>query len=264
MNILFTVCGRAGSKGVRGKNLRDFCGAPLVWHTLAAIALYQERYTGKDDVVRTAVNTDSEELIRLAESTGEELFVIRRTLELAGDYTPKVSVILDCLNKTEKACNVTFDMVVDLDITSPLRTVEDIHSAIEKKSARTEADVVFSVVPSRRNPYFNMVREEAGFFVKAVPSGYTARQQVPAFYDMNASIYVYSPKALREKDAATFFDDRADVTLMKDTGILDIDSEEDYTLMQVIAGRLYSSAAEYGEIHECALQFLERNGTEND
>ena len=31
MNILFTLCGRAGSKGVRGKNARDFRGAPLVW-----------------------------------------------------------------------------------------------------------------------------------------------------------------------------------------------------------------------------------------
>ena len=42
MNLLFTVCGRAGSKGVTGKNLRNFCGAPLVWYTLAAVSVYQE------------------------------------------------------------------------------------------------------------------------------------------------------------------------------------------------------------------------------
>lgn len=254
MNILFTVCGRAGSKGVRGKNVRDFCGVPLVWYTLSAIALYRERYTG--DFVRTTLNTNSEELIQLATAMEEELFVIQRTPKLAGDNVPKVSVILDCLNKTEKACATAFDVVVDLDITSPIRLVEDIRSAVEKKSARKETDVVFSVVPSRRNPYFNMVREKNGLYVKAIPSNYTARQQAPVFYDMNASIYAYSPEALRKKNAAVFFNDQTDVILMKDTGILDIDSEEDYTLMQIIAEYLYQSSAGYGEIHERALQFL--------
>ena len=40
MNILFTLCGRAGSKGVRGKNARDFLDVPLVWYSMAGIKLY--------------------------------------------------------------------------------------------------------------------------------------------------------------------------------------------------------------------------------
>ena len=252
MNLLFTVCGRAGSKGVRGKNLRDFCGIPLICYTLAAIVLYQERYASKDDFIQTAVSSDSEELLRLAAGLSKKLFVIHRAPELAGDQIPKVAVVLDCLNRAETALERKFDMVVDLDITSPLRTVENIRQAIMKKGARTETDVVFSVVPSRRNPYFNMVRKEDGFFVKAIPSSYTVRQQAPLFYDMNASIYVYSPKALREKNAAAFFNDRADVIFMKDTGVLDIDSEEDYTLMQVISEHFYRTWDTYGEVREYA------------
>ena len=182
--------------------------------------------------------------------------MIHRVAELAGDQTPKVSVILDCLTKTEDACGMRFDLVVDLDITSPLRTVEDIHRAVTKKLARPETDVVFSVTPSRRNPYFNMVREEGSFFVKAIPSSYTVRQQAPVFYDMNASIYAYSPEALQVKETATFFNDRADVVLMKDTGILDIDSEEDYTLMQAVAEHFYKTLPEYGEIHDYAFTYL--------
>lgn len=258
MNLLFTICGRAGSKGVRGKNLRDFCGVPLVWHTLAAISLYRERYGGGSDFIQTAVNTDSEDLIRLATETQEELFIIHRLPELSGDKTPKQSVILDSLTRTEKACGVVFDTVLDLDITSPLRTVGDIRRAVEKKVSRPETDAVFSVTASRRNPYFNMVREEGGFFVRAIPSNYTARQQAPLFYDMNASIYAYSPKALRDKDPSVFFNDRADTVLVRDTGVLDIDSEEDYTLMQVIAEHLYCTASEYGEIQERALRFRKK------
>ena len=158
MNLLFTVCGRAGSKGVVGKNLREFCGIPLVWYTLSAISLYRERYASEDDFIQTTLNTDSDDLIRLASGTTEEIFTIYRARELAGDRVPKVSVIRDCLDRTEAACEKMFDMVVDLDITSPLRTVEDIYRAVQKKASRPESDVVFSVAPARRNPCFNMVR----------------------------------------------------------------------------------------------------------
>ena len=257
MNLLFTVCGRAGSKGEVGKNLREFCGIPLVWYTLSAISLYRERYASEDDFIQTTLNTDSDDLIRLASGTTEEIFTIYRARELAGDRVPKVSVIRDCLDRTEAACEKMFDMVVDLDITSPLRTVEDIYRAVQKKASRPESDVVFSVAPARRNPCFNMVREEDGFFIRAMPSNYTARQQAPLFYDMNASIYAYSPRALREKEAAAFFNDRADIIIMQDTGILDIDSEEDYALMQVVAGYLYDTSPAYGEIRGRARQFLE-------
>lgn len=259
MNLLFTVCGRAGSKGVKGKNVRDFCGVPLVWYTFAAIALYQEKYAAADDTVQIVLNTDSEELIRLTADLPNAPFVIRREASLGGDAVPKVSVIRDCLERTEAYFGKTFDMVVDLDITSPLRTAEDVRNAIEKKRAREETDVVFSVTHARRNPYFNMVKETDGFFVKAIPSAFTARQQAPVFYDMNASIYAYSPRALREKDAASFFNDRADVILMEDTGILDIDSEEDYLLMQAIAAYLYSVREEMAAVQKRAVSWDKRH-----
>ena len=249
MNLLFTVCGRAGSKGVKGKNLRDFCGIPLVWQTFAAISLYREQYAAAEDRIETVINTDSEELIQLVSNLPDAPFVIRRESSLAGDRVAKVAVIRNCLEQAELHFDTAFDMVVDLDITSPLRTVEDVHAAVFKKAARPDTDVVFSVTSARRNPYFNMVKQEDGFFVKAVPSSFTARQQAPVFYDMNASIYAYSPKALREKDEATFFNDRADVVIMMDTGVLDIDSEDDYQLMQVIAKYLYENHPKFSAVN---------------
>ena len=128
-----------------------------------------------------------------------------------------------------------------MDITSPLRTVEDVKAAIDKKMSRNDTDVVYSVTHSRRNPYFNMVKEENNYFCKAIPSNYTARQQAPIFYDMNASIYAYSSDALRNKVSNIFFNNCCDAVIMKDTGILDIDSEEDFELMQVIGNYLYNN-----------------------
>ena len=248
MNILFTLCGRAGSKGVKGKNARDFLDVPLVWYSMANIALYMGKYAGVDDI-KIVLNTDSEPLKDLVRRVKDvPVTIIHREESLAGDKVPKVAVILDSLNKAEEAFAMKFDMVVDLDITSPLRTVEDVKNAIDRKKKRNDVDVVYSVAPSRRNPYFNMVKEENGFFCKAIPSNFTTRQEAPVFYDMNASIYAYSPDALRHKEQATFFNSHCDAVVMKDTGILDIDSEEDYELMQVVAKYLYASDDSFKEV----------------
>ena len=255
MNILFTLCGRAGSKGVRGKNARDFLDVPLVWYSMANIALYMEKYAGEDDI-KIVLNTDSEPLKDLVRCVKDvPVTIIHREESLAGDKVPKVAVILDSLNKAEEAFARKFDMVVDLDITSPLRTVQDIKNAVDKKDRRNDVDVVYNVAPSRRNPYFNMVKEENGFFCKAIPSNFTTRQEAPVFYDMNASIYAYSPDALRNKEQSTFFNSNCDAIVMADTGILDIDSEEDYELMQVIANYLFEKKEAFKDTYKKALSW---------
>lgn len=253
MNILFTLCGRAGSKGFKNKNLKMFLDIPLVYYSLAAMKLYEERH-GENSSFDIVLNTDSEDLISLAsvQQKALDVHVIRREESLSGDRVPKAAVIKNCLDLMEKKTGKAFDVVVDLDITSPLRTVEDIWNAVSVKANRPDVDVVYSVTESRRNPFFNMVKQEGEYFSKAIPSDFTARQQAPVFYDMNASIYAYSPAALREKDTSVFFNDRCFATVMKDTGILDIDSEEDFELMQAIAGYFYGKYPEYGEIQEMA------------
>lgn len=253
MNILFTLCGRAGSKGVKGKNVRDFLDVPLAWFSLAGIALYIQKYAEKGDRMDIALNTDSEELIQIVQrAKTTDVMILRRDESLGGDKVPKVSVIYDCLKRATAATGVDYGMVVDLDITSPLRTVLDVKHAIDRKASRPEVDVVYSVTPSRRNPYFNMVKEEDGFFKKALEATFTTRQECPVFYDMNASIYAYSTRALREKDHVAFFNSHCDAILMADTGVLDIDSEEDYELMQVIAKYFTQKVDGFKEVYEYA------------
>lgn len=250
MNILFTLCGRAGSKGVKGKNARDFLDIPLAWYSMAGAEIYISQVASENDHIDVVLNTDSEDLIKLVSQVNElNVTILRRDESLAGDKVPKVMVILDSLLRAEKLFSMAYDMVVDLDITSPLRTVQDIKNAIDKKASRQETDVVYSVTHARRNPYFNMVKDDNGFFCKAIPSNFTTRQEAPIFYDMNASIYAYSPKALKEKEQTTFFNSNCDAITMFDTGILDIDSEEDYELMQVIAKYLFENVDGFKEVY---------------
>ena len=67
-------------------------------------------------------------------------------------------------------------MVVDLDITSPLRTVNDLERVIEVQIERG-ADVTITVATARRNPYFNQVKQTEQGIRKVIESNFTARQQ---------------------------------------------------------------------------------------
>ncbi|MBQ9959878.1 MAG: acylneuraminate cytidylyltransferase family protein, partial [Oscillospiraceae bacterium] len=62
--LLITVCGRAGSKGFKNKNLKTFCGKPLLYYTLSAAELFSK--ANKDVQADICLNTDSPELAELA------------------------------------------------------------------------------------------------------------------------------------------------------------------------------------------------------
>ena len=72
--VLITVCGRAGSKGFRNKNLKNFCGKPLVYYTLSAAEMFKSQRP--DLTVDVCLNTDSPELIALVLKGYPEVEVI--------------------------------------------------------------------------------------------------------------------------------------------------------------------------------------------
>lgn len=247
MKILFTICGRAGSKGIKNKNIRDFVGKPLPYYTISAIDLFLKKSTEniKYDIV---VNSDSKELLMLMQNnTIQKVNLIERNENLAGDNIGKITVIADCLKQMQDRKKYNYDMVVDLDITSPLRTVKDIENLITMQ-INTGADVTTSVTTARRNPYFNQVMKTEHGYKKVIDSNYTARQQAPQIYDMNASIYAYSPAFL--ESGKGILDGYCECVEMYDTGILDLDHENDFELMEVIARYLFETNSCFAEIYE--------------
>lgn len=246
MNILFTICGRAGSKGIKNKNIRDFLGYPLPYYSLSAIDLFKKG--NKEHTVDVVANSDSRELILILKNNPFlELDIIIRDDALSGDTVPKPAVILDCMGKMQERKHVVYDMVVDLDITSPLRTLSDMQNLIDTQ-IRTGADVTTSVTDSRRNPYFNMVKRMEKGYQKVLSSNFVARQQAPEMFDMNASLYAYKPEFL--KMGKGVLDGYCECIHMYDTGILDLDHENDFELMQVIADYLFLVKPEYGALKD--------------
>lgn len=245
MNVLFTICGRAGSKGIKNKNIRPFAGKPLPYYTISAIDLFLKSTPLNIDY-DIVVNTDSVELADLMISNPfRKVETIERIPELSGDTVGKISVIADCMRQMEQRTSKKYDFVVDLDITSPLRRVEDISNVINTH-IKTGADVTTTVATARRNPYFNQVKKVERGYKKVIASDYTARQQAPEIFDMNASIYAYSPSHLMSGKGV--LDGYCECIEMYDTGILDLDHENDFELMEVIAKYLFEKDASFRAI----------------
>lgn len=226
MRRLCTVCARGGSKGVTSKNIRRLLDKPLI-----AYSLEQAKSCGLFEMI--AVSSDSPGILEIARRYGADLLV-ERPLELATDTAAKVPAIRHCVEAAERHAGKRFDVLVDLDATSPLRLPEDIVGAVSLLEERKISNVI-TAAPARRSPYFNLVELGSDGVVrlsKPLPRQVHRRQDAPPAYDMNASIYVWRRDALFE-DPPVFRPDTALYVMPEDRSV-DIDSELDFRIVELL------------------------------
>ncbi len=188
MNILCTICARSGSKGVKNKNLFKVNGKPLIFYSIKQ-ALKSKMF---NEIV---VSTDSAKIQKYSKLQGAYSWFLR-SKELSNDYAPKTLVVRDALKRSETFFNKKYDVIIDLDVSSPLRYIKDVTNAY-KFFLKKKANFLISASRSRKNPYFNILENKKNKvnFVK-IKKKYTRRQDAPKTYDANSSIYIWKRKEL--------------------------------------------------------------------
>jgi len=226
MSRICTICARGGSKGVKNKNIRELAGKPLI-----ALSLEQARYSRLFDLI--AVSSNSAEILDVARSHGADLLIVRPS-ELASDTAAKIPAIRHCVEEAEQFFGKRFDVIVDLDATSPLRLVEDIRGAVNLLESSNVLNVI-TAAPSRRSPYFNLVELDKDGTVrlsKPLDMPIVRRQDSPQCFDMNASIYVWKRSALF--DYPTVFNADTRLFVMPEERSIDIDTELDFEIVELM------------------------------
>ncbi|RYE58036.1 MAG: acylneuraminate cytidylyltransferase family protein, partial [Sphingobacteriales bacterium] len=122
MNILITICARGGSKGIPGKNIRKINGAPLIHYSISTAIKFKNSVPDDVDI---ALSTDSPEIKDVSRFAGLESDYIRPE-HLSTDTAGKVDAIFDVRNFYEAHYKKTYDLILDLDVSSPLRNVDDL------------------------------------------------------------------------------------------------------------------------------------------
>lgn len=190
-NILVTICARGGSKGIPGKNIKEIGGKPLIAWTIDIAKRFADIHGAE-----LLLSTDSDRIRQVAAEWGLPS-EYKRPDYLANDTIGKPDAIREAMLWAEVKYGKTYDYVVDLDVTSPIRTLEDIEACLQMIDDCPEALTIFSVSPCGRNPYFNMVeKKESGFYGVVKDGVFTSRQTSPKVYDINGSVYVYRRESL--------------------------------------------------------------------
>jgi N-acylneuraminate cytidylyltransferase/CMP-N,N'-diacetyllegionaminic acid synthase len=225
MKRICTICARGGSKGVPNKNIRELAGKPLLAHSII-----QAQNSGLFDVI--AVSSDSKKILEVAKRWGVDCLV-ERPFSFATDNAPKIPAIRHCVEKIEELAGVLFDVIVDLDATSPLRSVEDIRACVKLLEQKKVSNVITASL-ARRSPYFNLVQIKKGMIqpVKFFKKPLVRRQDSPQCFDMNASIYAWNRRTLFNSD--TVFNKDTLLYLMPEERSIDIDSKFDFMIVDFL------------------------------
>lgn len=221
MDALITIAARGGSKGLPNKAILPMNGKPLIRWTVD-----QARAWGRGAIV---VSSDSERILRAADCGMTPLL---RPKELAGDHTGKLDVLRHATEYMEHVNGGKYSIVIDLDVTNPLRTPEDIENCYQQ-FIKVVPDSLISVTKGRRNPWFNMVTvNKQGRAALACGPGriLKRRQDAPEVFDLNCCIYVYRRDWLVDPKHISPMQGDCRVYIMEDWQFIDIDSAFDFDI----------------------------------
>ena len=135
--VLVNILARAGSTGVKDKNIADVGGNPVLWYSVTEAL--KSKYA---DAI--CVSTDSEKYAKVAEDAGVKVPFLR-----AAEYSTKSSTAADASKWTtleyEKYSKEKYDYIVDFMNSNPFKIVDDLDRCIEILNENDNADTVVAV-----------------------------------------------------------------------------------------------------------------------
>lgn len=222
-SIAVIVPARGGSKGVPGKNLKPLNGKPLIAHTLDCA-----RVSCIVDLL--AVSTDSHEIACVAEAP--DVRIIDRPPVLATDNAKGVDVFIHAVEHIREMVG-SFDYYFYLQPTSPLRAPEDLMGAMDVAIDKG-VETVIGVTPCEHHPYWSGTLGPGGSmkdFLRPEIVGLN-RQDLPVFYRLNGAVFLAAERD--SFDGFSFLATKAYAYVMPNDRSVDIDSEVDFALAEVM------------------------------
>lgn len=224
--ILAIIPARGGSKGVPRKNIKLLAGKPLIAWTI-------EEAKKSKYIDRLVLSSEDEEIIAVAKSYGCEVPFVR-PMELAQDDTPGIDPVLHALDQLPG-----YDIVVLLQPTSPLRTVQDIDEGLDFFE-KHQANSCVSVSEVSKSPYWMYKLDDHSVLQRLLEKDQmiTRRQDLPKIYVPNGALYITKVdylvkyKLFYARDTLGY--------LMSRKRSLDIDDEIDFIVCETLLERSFN------------------------
>ena len=226
IRTIAVIPARAGSKRLPGKNVKNLAGKPLIQWTIEAASAASR-------IDKIIVSTDCHDVILLASKFGRYAPFVRPA-ELSGDEANSSDVAIHAI-RYMKEIGESFDYIVFLQPTSPLRTSKHIDEALEF-CMKNKYDSCVSVCEVEHSPLWSAkldLKKGSLNFLGTKDDLGSRSQDLPSFYRINGAIYVTSVKSLLSK--GRLFDiDCCYPYIMDQNSSVDIDTDLDFLIASAV------------------------------
>ena len=218
MSSIAIITARGGSKRIPGKNIKDFCGKPIIAYSIEA-ALKSELF----DVVM--VSTDSEEIADIAKSYGAKV-PFMRSQKNSDDYATTADVLHEVISKYEEL-GQHFDIMCCIYPTAPFVTSTKLKTAYEfmkKKKGDALIPVVKYSFPPQR---CFVIRSERIQLLHPENMNIRSQDLEPYYHDAGQFYFWKTNKF------STVFVKNTVPYILEDMEVQDIDNIEDWKIAEI-------------------------------
>ena len=224
--VLAFIPARAGSKGIKNKNIIDLAGKPLISYTINAAK--KSKYIDK-----VIVSTDGEKIADVAKKYGADVPFFRPK-ELAEDTSNVITAIIYTIKELKKM-GEEYDILVLLQPTSPFRSEQHIDEALEML-INNNLPSLLSVCETDKNPTLIRTLDKDKMIKPIIESDISLRQQMDKYYILNGAIYINYVKDMKEN---RYLKDNEYGYIMDKYHSLDIDEPIDLEIANLYINKLF-------------------------
>jgi len=223
---------RGGSKGIPGKNLYRFGNDTLLERT---IKLSQKC----DKIDKVIVSTDDDEMYAISKQYGVNM-KNKRSAELANDSAKTIDVVTHVLDEFE----LDDVYVVLLQVTSPLKMLDDLNKLFDEFSSDKKAEAIVSLC-AFDDPHPDKIQKIEYGYVKSYMGveSMVARQLLPKVYRLNGAFYLTHSDTIRYKK--TFLPEKTIPFVMPEERSVNLDTMRDIFLLESLVDKKLIQIEEY-------------------
>ena len=221
---LILIPARKGSVGIKNKNIRFFCGMPLIEHTLREC----KKIKRKDMIV--LVSSDCYKTLKIAKKYNF-YHGYRRPKYLSKNKSNIIHATFHAMKWIEKNKNCEIDNIILLQPTSPFRRYSEVIMALEI-FIKNKFQSLVSVSPVIQSPYemASISNKQLKFLLDS--NAYRRQDYKTEFHYIDGSIYIANKKFLQKYN--TFVNKHSYPFILKSKYRIDIDDIEDFDIAQKI------------------------------
>lgn len=221
MKRIAIITARGGSKRIPGKNIRDFCGKPILFYSIEA-ALKANCFS------EVMVSTDDETIADLARKAGAKVPFLRSE-KTSGDFATTAQVIEEVLGEYKKR-GIHFDTACCIYPTAPFIREEKLNEAVELLESQ-DLDSVMPVVEFSFPPLRGMVIEEGKLNYKWEKYSQMRSQDLEKIYHDVGQFYVLN--VARFEENKKLVTQNTGAIMMSELETQDIDNETDWKIAEL-------------------------------